>query len=88
MQVEFLAKFSKDLDKINNKAVKLDILKLIEQLEIISTISEISNLKKLTGYKSAYCLRAGDYRIGIFVDKDTVQLARVLHRKDIYEIFP
>jgi mRNA interferase RelE/StbE len=88
MQVEFLAKFSKDLDKINNKAVKLDILKLIEQLEVISTISEISNLKKLTGYKSAYRIRVGDYRIGIFVDKDAIQLARVLHRKDIYKIFP
>jgi len=30
----------------------------------------------------------GDYRIGVFINKDTVQLARFVHRKDIYHLFP
>lgn len=35
-----------------------------------------------------YRIRIGDYRIGIFVEGKTVEFARVVHRKDIYQQFP
>jgi mRNA interferase RelE/StbE len=49
---------------------------------------EIPHLKKLQGFKSVYRIRIGDYRIGIFIDGNTVQFVRVLNRKDIYKYFP
>lgn len=88
MKVEFLVHFSKDLDKIHFSPVKQAVQKIILKVESADSISEIPNLKKLSGYKSAYRIRIGDYRIGIFVEGKTVEFARIVHRKDIYDLFP
>jgi len=88
MQVEFLSHFDKDLDKVNRKSVRLQIVRLIEQVEAADNISEVLNLKKLKGFRSAYRVRIGDYRVGFFLQGQKVEFARVGHRKDIYKIFP
>lgn len=88
MQVEFLSKFLKDLDSINQKSVRLNIAKLIEQAEASDGLSDIPNLKKLVGFKSAYRVRIGDYRVGFFYEAKKIIFARVVHRKDIYDVFP
>ena len=88
MNIEFLEKFSKDSDKISSKSVKKKIIELIQHIEKSSDLSQISNVKKLVGFTNAYRIRIGDYRIGIFFEKDTVTFARILHRKDIYKLFP
>ncbi len=51
-------------------------------------MSDIKGLKKLKGFKDAYRVRLGDYRLGVFINKDLVQFARFVHRKDIYKLFP
>ena len=88
MNVEYLDKFYKDIDKISSKIVKKKIIELIQHIENSSDISQISNLKKLVGFTTAYRIRIGDYRIGIFFKEDTVIFARILYRKDIYKLFP
>ena len=87
MKVEYFSKFSKDLDRINLPAVKKSIIKVIEEVKGADSINQIGNVKKLIGFKSAYRIRIGQYRIGVFVEKDTVQFARIAHRKDIYKLF-
>jgi mRNA interferase RelE/StbE len=88
MKVEFLDRFNKDLDKLKVKHVKDGVRKLILHLEEANSLSEIPNLKKLAGHKSAYRIRVGDYRLGLFIEGSTVQFARILDRKDIYKVFP
>lgn len=88
MEVDFLLKFSKDLDKISNKSVKANLLKFILILEGSKNLSGLPNVKKLSGHKSAYRLRIGDYRAGFFCEGETVIFARIVHRKDIYNLFP
>lgn len=88
MQVEFLKKFYKDLDKISETTVKTDIVQTIENVESAKKISEIKNLKKLSGFKHAYRIKIGDYRIGIFIENNIIEFARVIHRKEIYKKFP
>ena len=88
MQVEFLSKFSKDLDSISQKSVKSNIVKLIMLVESVHALHEIPNLKKLVGFKSAYRVRIGDYRVGFFFENNKVLFARAVHRKDIYKVFP
>lgn len=88
MRVQYLSKFSKDLDKINLPAVKNSILNVIEEVKAADSINQIRNVKKLVGFKSAYRIRVGQYRIGVFVEKNLVQFARIAHRKDIYKLFP
>ena len=88
MQVEFLSKFSKDIDHISQKSVKNNLGKLIRLIESESDLNNIPNLKKLVGHKSAYRVRIGDYRVGFFYETRKVIFARVVHRKDIYKLFP
>ncbi len=88
MQVEFLSKFSKDVDHISQKSVKTNVVKLIRLMESESDLNNIPNLKKLVGHKSAYRVRIGDYRVGFFYEGRKVIFARIVHRKDIYKVFP
>jgi mRNA interferase RelE/StbE len=88
MQVEFLSKFSKDLDLISLKSVKTNLAKLIRKIETEESLASIPNLKKLTGHRSAYRVRLGNYRVGFFYENHTVIFARIIHRKDIYKVFP
>jgi len=88
MRTEFLQKFSKDLDSIDARHVREAVLEVIENVEKADVLSDIRNIKKLKGFVNAYRIRIGDYRIGIFIERDLVQFARVVHRKDIYKLFP
>ena len=88
MKVEFLKSFSKDLDDINSKQLKSSLIKVIELMESAEALTEISSIKKLKGHKSAYRVRIGDYRLGFFFEDSVILIARFVHRKDIYKIFP
>ena len=88
MKVEFLKKFSKDLDDIRTKSAKDSVIRIIELMEVVDSLEKIPNIKKLKGHKSAYRIRVGDYRLGFFFENSTILLARFLHRKNIYRIFP
>ena len=88
MKVEFLASFAKDMNRIRQNNVKLAIEKLISTTEAAEKLNMIPHLKKLSGHKSAYRIKLGDYRVGIFVVSGCVEFARLLHRKDIYREFP
>lgn len=88
MKVEFLDKFNKDLDRIYIPSVKKSIERAIIQAESAKNIQELRNIKKMTGYKIAYRIRIGDYRIGIYYENGIIQFARIAHRKDIYKLFP
>ena len=69
MKVEFLKKFSKDLDGVKTKSVKESVLRVIELMERVDTLEKIPSIKKLKGHKNAYCVRVGDYRLGLFFRK-------------------
>jgi mRNA interferase RelE/StbE len=88
MKTEFLARFYKDIDKLPSQSIKNDVIDAILNVENAAKISQISNIKKLTGYSFSYRIRIGNYRIGVFIENDIVEFARVLHRKDIYKAFP
>jgi mRNA interferase RelE/StbE len=88
MKVKFLKKFSKDIDSVTINQVRVSLLKLIELMESADSLDRIPNTKKLKGHKSAYRIRIGDYRLGFFYEGSVILLARFVHRKDIYSLFP
>lgn len=88
MKLVFLEIFGDDLKKISDTKVKRSIKKAILKIESALSLADVSGWKKLKGEKSAYRLRVGVYRIGFYLEKDTVIFARILHRKDIYRLFP
>jgi mRNA interferase RelE/StbE len=88
MTSEFSSRFLKDISKLTDAAVKSDIAGIIEAVEAASQLDDIPNLKKLKGFKTAYRIRSGDYRIGIFINGSVIEFARAVHRRDIYRLFP
>ena len=42
----------------------------------------------MRGYAGRYRIRIGDYRIGIEVNEDVIEVMRVLHRREFYNYFP
>ena len=88
MNVVFLEKFGKDLDSIRNAKIQQRIALVIEEIENAKKLSDIKNLKKMKGYAISYRIRIGSYRLGLYFENETVELARVVLRKDIYKYFP
>ena len=77
-----------DAKKIKDNSIKKEIKELIEKLKSAKNLQDVSNIKKLAGYKSYYRARIKNYRIGLFYDNDKLYIVRCLHRKDIYKFFP
>ena len=88
MKVDFKKSFLKEVKKLRNKNLQNDIASAIVQVESAENVTQIKNLKKLSGYDMYYRIRVGDYRIGIKVEKEVVYFVVVEHRKDIYRGFP
>lgn len=88
MEIIFLDSFNKDILKVKDKNLKVKISKIIDEIENAQSLTEIRNLKKLTGYRYHYRIRVGDYRIGIYLNNNTLELVRFMNRKDIYSYFP
>ena len=88
MKVEFLARFNKDVEKLDNQKIKNNLISIISELESAQKLNEIKNLKKLKGYRNAYRIKIGDYRFGFYFEDNIILCARIAHRKDIYKLFP
>jgi mRNA interferase RelE/StbE len=88
MKLAFTKKFLKQVEKVQSEKLREQLLNVINQAENAISISDIDNIKKLSGYKFYYRIRVGDYRIGLYLNKDVLEFAASDHRKDIYRYFP
>ena len=88
MEIKFERTFFKDLNNIKDKKTATSVKNIITKLENASDIRAIPNLKKMKGHPTAYRIKAGDYRLGIFIAGNLIEIVRFLHRKEIYRFFP
>jgi len=88
MNVVFLNSFKKDLLKITNVKLKEQVKSVILAIEVAKSIKDLTNLKKLKGFHTAYRIRIGDYRLGLYIENESVKMARLVKRNDIYKVFP
>jgi mRNA interferase RelE/StbE len=89
MIVEFDKSFEKSLDKIKNKVILGRIQNAILKAEKATAIEFIPNSLKLKGFLKYYRIKIGDYRLGFEkINKNTIRLIIIEHRKDIYKKFP
>ncbi|MCX6351010.1 MAG: type II toxin-antitoxin system RelE/ParE family toxin [Bacteroidetes bacterium] len=88
MKVVFTKTFQKDYNRLLDKKLSQTIAAVIAEVHAAHSIQEIAGIKKLEGSKTAYRVRVGNYRIGLFVEKDTAIFAIFEHRSKIYKKFP
>lgn len=89
MVVEFDKSFIKSIDRLKSPDIFSRIEKIILDFEAARSLSEIQNIKKLTGFSGYFRIKMGNYRIGFeLIDSKTVRFILIAHRKDIYKKFP
>ena len=88
MEVEFTKTFSKQIDALYNESLKLRLAQAVQNVISANTLQDIGNLKKMKGHPTAYRIKIGDYRIGLFFEEGVIIFAYLAHRKDIYNRFP
>ena len=88
MKIEIKKSFLKDIKKQKNYKLEQKVKEFLLNLQTKDDITQIENLKKLSGFKNFYRIRLGDYRIGVYFENDILYIVRCLHRKEIYKFFP
>jgi len=73
---------------LRDKKVAFRVDEIINVTKNTEKFSEIDFLKKLVGFKNAYRIRIGNYRIGIVFENDTIIFSAFGDRKEIYKYFP
>ena len=88
MKVLYKKRFIKDLAKIpSGQRRKIETF-VFEEVPELTSPPQGKSVKKLRGFSTFYRVRFGNYRVGFSFEDDTLTFERVVHRKDIYKVFP
>ena len=68
-----------NLEKLENSISR----RIIKKVEELSENPFSKDIKKLKG-SDDFRLRVGDYRVIFFIGKETIQILKIGHRKNIY----
>lgn len=71
----------KDLKKLTPRQKQ----KLHKKILALKDFPDVANVRKLTRFEPAFRLRAGNFRILFDVRSNTIEIGRVLHRKESYK---
>lgn len=89
MKVEYRQLFLKDLKKLKKLPIYQKVFDLtFSILTEINSLQDVNQIKAMKGYPNRYRIRIGDYRVGIEVNEDQIEIMRVLHRSEFYRFFP
>ena len=89
MKILYTKSFERDIDEVRSSpGIRKRLLGVIEKLKETESLVEVPGVRKIEGYASYFRIKIGDYRLGMKMAGDTLELIRFLHRKDIYRRFP
>lgn len=89
MEVQYRRSFLRDLKKLKGQPVYDKIFELaFTTLPEADRLRDVTGVKAMRDYPNRYRIRIGNYRVGIEVHGDNVEVMRVLHRREFYRYFP
>lgn len=89
MKLQISKRFVKDCEKINDKRILVKIREILATAQTIAHIAELSQLEEMSGHTGFYRLKFDyRYRIGLYLEGETLQFLRVGQREDFYKKFP
>jgi len=89
MEIQYRKLFLKDLKRLKGQPVHRQAINLVfTTLPEAKKLKDIANVKAMKGYPHRYRIRIGNYRVGVEVHGDAVEVMRVLHRREFYRYFP
>ncbi|HLC32147.1 MAG TPA: type II toxin-antitoxin system RelE/ParE family toxin [Candidatus Nanoarchaeia archaeon] len=78
--IEWKENALKNIEKIESSITR----RIVKKIEELSENPFSKDIKRLKG-SSDFRLRVGDYRVIFFIEKETIQILKVGHRKNIYD---
>ena len=88
MNVEYSKDFEKSVKKLSSKMLD-SIRRVIAEVKNAESIKEITDCKKLIGYRNVYRIRIGDYRafftFHVEIVNDTVFFRYLVSRGEAYD---
>ena len=87
MEIIITKAFEKQLKSVP-KYIRESAIVVLEALETAKNVTEIKDLKKLSGYTNYYRIRIGNYRIGLQIINPKIIVVTILHRGTVYKVFP
>ena len=88
MKAKLKKAFINDLKAIQKKTKERIEDFVFHVVHEVDSLTELKNVKKISGYTNYYRIRFGDYRVGFEHREAKIVFYRALHRKDIYRHFP
>ena len=88
MKIIYTKAVTKDVRKIKDKTIAVRVVSILKEIKAASSLDEVRSIKKMTGHPTAYRIRIGTYRLGLYYENQSVILVRFLKRNDIYKVFP
>ncbi len=81
--VSFKSSAEKELRKID----KVQIPKILREIQNLAEDGIPKNSRKLVGATSTYRIRIGDYRVVYSIDfqASKIEISKIAHRKDVYK---
>ena len=87
MEIIITKTFEKQLKSVP-KNIRESAIAVLEALEKAKNVTEIKDLKKLSGYTNYYRIRIGNYRMGLQIIDPKIIVVIILHRGTVYKVFP
>ena len=89
MRIRYKPSFRRDMRRVRNPIDLRRIDRKIAEIKAAQNIREVSNVIKMsTRSGNDYRIRVGDYRIGVVLEGNIVEMHRIFPRDDIYRRFP
>ncbi|GAB3935062.1 type II toxin-antitoxin system RelE/ParE family toxin [Larkinella terrae] len=93
MQIFIDNSFGRDAKKLPDSVVA-ELNEIYKALEAAHSLGEVVyDIKKIEGHRKRKAFRLKleknrEYRIGFYLEGESIVLSRILHRRDIYNSFP
>ena len=79
MKTLYEKSFLKDIKKVKKQKILDALDRIITDIKTTESLNLIPNIKKLRGHHSAYRIRLGEYRLGFFLENETIVFSRFLN---------
>ena len=89
MKTNYKPSFLKELKTLRGTPFFEKINQVVfEEIPSLDRFEDLQNCKKILGHAIHFRIRVGDYRIGFYVENETIFFMRVGHRSQFYRTFP
>lgn len=89
MKISIVKRFVKDTQKIPDKRILAKIQQILLEAQKVESLVELADLEEMSGYPNFYRIKFDyRYRIGIYLENETIQFLRVGSRESFYKKFP